>query len=190
MAVHSGHEAWPFLYTHRGGRFQAEESVAGGARRCNRFPKKRRWIWCVEIDPGARNCPRSRGHAARSAVCLKGTKLTVWAHWLPLCPERARRLQITHPVVGPPAMAREQRRHGVECRGEKGRPATSLTPWLSRSNGEVWADLAHAASSLQRWLPGSMPHSIAHRAGVHRGRGFGCGAMTSGWLTGDGEGEN
>jgi hypothetical protein len=81
MAVHSGHEAWPFLYTHRGGRFQAEESVAGDARRCNRFPKKRRQIWCVEIDPGARNCPRSRGHATRSAVCLKGTKLTVRAHW-------------------------------------------------------------------------------------------------------------
>jgi hypothetical protein len=81
MAAHSGHEAWPFLYTHRGGRFQAEESVAGGARRCNRFPKKRRRIWCVEIDPGARICPRSRGHAARFAVCLKGTKLTVRAHW-------------------------------------------------------------------------------------------------------------
>jgi hypothetical protein len=63
------------------GDFQVEDPVAGGARRCNRFPKKRRRIWCVEIDPGARICPRSRGHAARSAVCLKGTKLTIRAHW-------------------------------------------------------------------------------------------------------------
>jgi hypothetical protein len=28
------------------------------------------------------------------------------------------------------------------------------------------ADLAHAASSLQWWLPASTPHSIAHRAEV------------------------
>jgi hypothetical protein len=48
------------------GDFQAEDSVAGGARRCNRLPKKADLGWCVEIDPGARIpqakvAPRPRG---------------------------------------------------------------------------------------------------------------------------------
>jgi hypothetical protein len=75
MAVHSGHEAWPFLYTHRGWRFPAEESGAGGARRRNRFPKEAEADLVRGFARGVADTPQG------PRFVLKGTKLTIRAHW-------------------------------------------------------------------------------------------------------------